>query len=216
MGVLLSGATKELQEFAELMEIPVYCTMPGKSGFDQRHPLSLGSGSAATSKEAWEWLQESDVLLGVGSSLTRTGYGQPIPDGKLMIHNTETISDLNKDFSVDVGLVGDAKLTLQNLISETKRQIGEGGKRGTTGVAQQIADIHKEWMNEWVALLSSDEVPISAYRVIGELERGLDKENSVVTHDAGAPRDTRPQFLIAMWAGVKRLTLGMVYRLCQV
>ena len=121
--------------------------MPGKSGFDQRHPLSLGSGSAATSKEAWEWLQESDVLLGVGSSLTRTGYGQPIPDGKLMIHNTETISDLNKDFSVDVGLVGDAKLTLENLISEAKRQLGEGGKRGTTGVAQQIADIHKEWMN---------------------------------------------------------------------
>ena len=71
-----------------------------------------------------------------------------------MIHNTETISDLNKDFSVDVGLVGDAKLTLQNLISEAKRQLGEGGKRGTTGVAQQIADIHKEWMNEWVALLS--------------------------------------------------------------
>ena len=197
MGVLLSGATKELQEFAELMEIPVYCTMPGKSGFDQRHPLSLGSGSAATSKEAWEWLQESDVLLGVGSSLTRTGYGQPIPDGKLMIHNTETISDLNKDFSVDVGLVGDAKLTLQNLISEAKRQLGEGGKRGTTGVAQQIADIHKEWMNEWVALLSSDEVPISAYRVIGELERGLDKENSVVTHDAGAPRDMIMPFYTA-------------------
>ena len=197
MGVLLSGATKELQEFAELMEIPVYCTMPGKSGFDQRHPLSLGSGSAATSKEAWEWLQESDVLLGVGSSLTRTGYGQPIPDGKLMIHNTETISDLNKDFSVDVGLVGDAKLTLENLISEAKRQLGEGGKRGTTGVAQQIADIHKEWMNEWVALLSSDEVPISAYRVIGELERGLDKENSVVTHDAGAPRDMIMPFYTA-------------------
>ena len=197
MGVLLSGATKELQEFAELMEIPVYCTMPGKSGFDQRHPLSLGSGSAATSKEAWEWLQESDVLLGVGSSLTRTGYGQPIPDGKLMIHNTETISDLNKDFSVDVGLVGDAKLTLENLISEAKRQLGEGGKKGTTDVAQQIADIHKEWMNEWVALLSSDEIPISAYRVIGELERGLDKENSVVTHDAGAPRDMIMPFYTA-------------------
>ena len=197
MGVLLSGATKELQEFAELMEIPVYCTMPGKSGFDQRHPLSLGSGSAATSKEAWEWLQESDVLLGVGSSLTRTGYGQPIPDGKLMIHNTETISDLNKDFAVDVGLVGDAKLTLENLTKEAKLQLGEGGKKGTTDVARQIADIHKEWMNEWVDLLSSDEVPISAYRVIGELERGLDKENSVVTHDAGAPRDMIMPFYTA-------------------
>ena len=48
MGVLLSGATEALKEFAELTEIPVYCTMPGKSSFDERHPLSVGSGSGAT------------------------------------------------------------------------------------------------------------------------------------------------------------------------
>ena len=39
-------------------------------------------------------------------------------------------------------------------------------------------------------LLNSDEKPINTYRVIGELERILDKDNSIVTHDAGAPRDT--------------------------
>ena len=89
MGVLMAGASSELTEFAELTEIPVYCTMPGKSGFDQRHPLSLGSGSGTTSDEARAWLRNSDVLFGVGSSLTRTSYGQPIPDGKVMIHNTE-------------------------------------------------------------------------------------------------------------------------------
>ena len=36
--------------------------------------------------------------------MTRTSYGQPIPNGKLIIHNAESIEDLNKDFSVDVGL----------------------------------------------------------------------------------------------------------------
>ena len=41
----LQDATEELKEFAELTRIPVYCTMPGKSSFDERHPLSLGSGS---------------------------------------------------------------------------------------------------------------------------------------------------------------------------
>ena len=40
------------------------------------------------------------------------------------------------------------------------------------------------------AILNSDETPINTYRVIGELERNLDKVNSIVTHDAGAPRDT--------------------------
>mgnify|MGYP001214209099 CR=1 FL=1 len=197
MGVLLSGATAELRELAELTEIPVYCTMPGKSSFDERHPLSLGAGSRATTLQARRWLQESDVLFAVGSSMTRTSYGQPIPDGKTIIQNVGSIEDLNKDFSVDVGLPGDAKLTLQAMIEEVKARIGENGRRGQTTVSAEIASIKGEWLAEWTPLLESDEVPINPYRVIGELERTLDKENSIVTHDAGAPRDSIMPFYTA-------------------
>jgi len=190
MGVLFAEATEELQELAELTEIPVYCTMPGKSSFDERHPLSLGAGSSATSLPARRWLQESDVLFAVGSSMTRTSYGQPIPDGKVIIHNTESIEDINKDFSADVGLPGDAKLTLQAMVEEVKSQVGAKGRQGQTQVAAEIAQLRDAWMGEWTALLNSDEIPINTYRIIGELDRNLDKENSIVTHDAGAPRDT--------------------------
>ena len=190
MGVLMSKASEELRELAELTEIPVYSTMPGKSSFDDRHPLALGAGSSATSLPARTWVQESDVLFAVGSSMTRTGYGQPIPNGKVIIHNTESIEDLNKDFSVDVGVPGDAKLTLLAMIAEVKSQIGESGRRDQTVVATEIAKLKAQWMADWKDILNSDETPINTYRVIGELERNLDKENSIVTHDAGAPRDT--------------------------
>ena len=189
MGVLMSGASPELTQLAEIAQIPVYCTMPGKSGFDQRHPLALGSGSSATSLQARTWLQESDVLLGVGTSLTRTGYGQPIPDGKVMIHNTETVADLNKDFNVDVGLVGDTKLTLEMIVEEVKVQLGGQNRKGSSELADQIAEINDKWMAEWSDALTSDETPITPYRVIGEMINVLDQENSIVTHDAGAPRD---------------------------
>ena len=189
MGVLMSGASPELTQLAEIAQIPVYCTMPGKSGFDQRHPLALGSGSSATSLQARTWLQESDVLLGVGTSLTRTGYGQPIPDGKVMIHNTETVADLNKDFNVDVGLVGDTKLTLEMMVEEVKVQLGGENRKGSSELADQIAEINDKWMAEWSDALTSDETPITPYRVIGEMINVLDQENSIVTHDAGAPRD---------------------------
>jgi len=189
MGVLMSGASPELTELAEIAQIPVYCTMPGKSGFDQRHPLALGSGSSATSLQARTWLQESDVLLGVGTSLTRTGYGQPIPDGKVMIHNTETVADLNKDFNVDVGLVGDTKLTLAMMVNEVKAQLAGEDRKGSSELADQIAEINDKWMAEWSEALNSNETPITPYRVIGEMINVLDKENSIVTHDAGAPRD---------------------------
>ena len=197
MGVLLSAATDELRELAELTEIPVYCTMPGKSSFDERHPLALGAGSGATSLPARRWIQESDVLFAVGSSMTRTGYGQPIPDGKVIIHSVGSIEDINKDYSVDVGLPGDAKLTLQAMIEEVKAQIGENGHKGQVGVSAEIAEIREQWLADWTPLLHSDEVPISMYRVIGELERTLDKENSIVTHDAGAPRDAIMPFYTA-------------------
>jgi acetolactate synthase-1/2/3 large subunit len=190
MGVLMSQASEELRELAELTEIPVYSTMPGKSSFDDRHPLALGAGSSATSLPARTWVQEADVLFAVGSSMTRTGYGQPIPNGKVIIHNTESIEDLNKDFSVDVGIPGDAKLTLLAMIEEVKSQIGESGRRDQTAVATEIAKLKAQWMADWTDILNSDETPINTYRVIGELERNLDKENSIVTHDAGAPRDT--------------------------
>ena len=197
MGVLFASATEELRELAELTEIPVYCTLPGKSSFDERHPLALGAGSSATTLPARRWLQESDVLFAVGSSMTRTSYGQPIPDGKVIIHNVESIEDINKDFSADVGLPGDAKLTLQAMIEEVKAQTGDNGRKGQTDVAVEIAGLRKQWLAEWTPLLSSDEVPINTYRVIGDLNANLDWENSIVTHDAGAPRDTIMPFYTA-------------------
>ena len=197
MGVLLAGASEDLTELAELTQIPVYCTMPGKSSFDERHPLALGSGSGCTTLPARRWLQESDVLFAVGSSMTRTGYGQPIPDGKVIVHNVESIEDINKDYSVDVGLPGDAGVTLQAMIEEVKSRLGENGRRDQSAVADEIAALKQEWLAEWAPLLNSDEVPINTYRVIGELERNLDHETSVVTHDAGAPRDTIMPFYTA-------------------
>tara|TARA_Y100001970_G_scaffold257661_2_gene336651 strand:- start:97819 stop:99453 length:1635 start_codon:yes stop_codon:yes gene_type:complete len=187
MGVLMAEASDKLTEFAELTNIPVYCTMPGKSGFDQRHPLALGSGSGTTSLEARTWLQESDVLLALGSSLTRTNYGQPIPDGKKIIHNTETIADLNKDFDIECGLVGDVKLTLEMLIEEVKSRNANWGN--FESVTSEIKSLHDKWMEEWAPVLETNEAPISPYRIVGEMIKELDHENSIVTHDAGAPRD---------------------------
>ena len=106
-----------------------------------------------------------------------------------MIHNTETVSDLNKDFPVDVGLVGDTKLTLKMMIEEVKSLLGTDGRKGSSDVAKEISDIHNAWMDNWKEVLASDEVPISPYRVVGEMMNVLDKENSIITHDAGAPRD---------------------------
>ena len=196
-GVLLAGASAALRELAELTGIPVFCTMPGKSAFDERHPLSLGAGSRATTLQAHRWLQECDLLLAVGTSLTRGPYGQPITPGKVIIHNTVNPDDINKDESVDIGLVGDAKLTLLAMIESVKRQVGDARAARSRQTAAEIAACRKPWLDEWTPLLTSDEEPLNTYRVINDINSTLDWENSIVTHDAGAPRDSIVPFYTA-------------------
>ena len=190
-GVLMAGATAELQELAELTGIPVFCTMPGKSAMDERHPLCLGAGSGLTTMAAGKW------LLALGSSLTRTFYGQPVRGRKILIQNSDNPADIGKDENVDIGLQGDAKLTLLALIDEVKAELGDKGVGERAQIKAEIAALRSTWMAEWEPLLHSDAKPLNTYRVIHEINQTLDLENSIVTHDAGAPRDSIVPFYTA-------------------
>ena len=193
-GVLFSGATASLRELAELTPAPVFCTMPGKSAFDERHPLALGAGSGATTLPAHRWLSDCDLILALGTSLTRSPYGQQIHPGKLLIHNTINSEDINKDEGADIALIGDAALTIQALTDEVKSQTGGNGTGDRNAIEAEIAAIKTEWMKGWVPVLTSDEEPLNYYRVIHEINQNLDLENSIVTHDAGGPRDSLVPF----------------------
>lgn len=189
-GVLSARATDGLRELAELTAMPVFTTMPGKSGFDERHPLAVGAGSGTTTGPAHDWLTSSDVLLALGTSLTRTPYGQAIAPGKRIIHNTVNPDDINKDEAAEIALVGDTQLTIAALIDAIEAQTGGAGFGDRAAVEAAIAERRAQWLAEWSPLLTSDEEPISYYRVIHEINQCLDLENSIVTHDAGAPRDS--------------------------
>ncbi len=188
-GVLYADATNELRSLAELAQIPVITTMEGKSAFPDDHPLALGSANRTAPKAVYKWLGESDVLFAIGSGLTRTGFGLEIPNNKVLIHSTISAEDINKDYDVDLGLVGDAKLTLDAMIDEVKAQVGDNGRETNTTLQSDIANTKAEWLKEWAPLLTSDETPVNPYRVINEINNIVDHENSIVTHDAGNPRD---------------------------
>ena len=187
-GVLFGSATAELRELAELTATPVFCTMQGKSAFNESHPLALGAGGLTATGPAAQWLREADCLLALGSSLTRTPYGQRVPGKATLIQNTNNPDEIGKDENIDIGLVGDVRLTLQALVAEARSRLGGGG-RDATVVTEQVAAAWAEWTAVWASALEDDSEPLSYYRVIAELNDILDQDSSIVTHDAGAPRD---------------------------
>ena len=189
LGVLYSEAWGELREFAELMQIPVMTTLPGKSCFPENHPLSLGCGGLSGSKVVAQFLSECDLIFAIGSSMSISYFAAPIPPGKAAIQLTIDERDLNKDYPVDIPLMGDVKLTLGEMIEEVKRRVGKDGKKGDDAVARKIKAAREGWLNEWMPLLTSDEVPVNPYRVIWDAQKALDLSSTIATHDAGNPRD---------------------------
>ena len=188
-GVHYSQAWDELREFAELLEAPVTTSLQGKSAFPENHPQSLGSGGRSLPAPVHHFLQAADVILGIGCSFTRTSYGVTMPPGKTMIQATLDPADLNNEVTVNHALIGDAKLTLDALIAEVKDRLG-GNTRGIrAGVEKEIQEVKQPWLAEWRPRLTSEEVPLSPYRVIWDLMHTVDRANTIITHDAGSPRD---------------------------
>jgi thiamine pyrophosphate-dependent acetolactate synthase large subunit-like protein len=192
-GVHWAKAWDELRALAEAWNIPVTTSIEGKSAFPENHPLSLGSGGRANPRPVRRFLADADVILGVGCSFALTGFGVQMPPGKTIIHATLDPKDVNKDVAVQHALVGDAKLTLAAL-GEAMAGMDRSGAAARRDVPDQIAALRDAWLAAWAPRLTSDAAPISPYRVIFELNRTVDKDRTIITHDAGSPRDQMTPF----------------------
>ena len=129
-GVMWSGASAELVELAERLEAPVVSGDGGKGAFPEDHSLSLGTtlgGRIWGDNPLHEYISTRDVLLVVGSSLplrSTTGVGLRLPEGLVQIDIDH--STLGRNYPVAVGLVGDARAVLRQLLDAV-------GSRRSTG-----------------------------------------------------------------------------------
>ncbi|MDE0552705.1 MAG: thiamine pyrophosphate-requiring protein [Candidatus Poribacteria bacterium] len=201
-GVHYAQAWDSLRELAELLGAPVTTSLGGKSAFPENHPLALGSGGRAIPKPVHHFLQKTDLILGIGCSFTRTGFGVRIPEGKRVIHATLDPADINKDVPVETALVGDAGLILDGLVEAIRHRTNGTSESRADAVKQEISAVKAEWLEQWQSKLTSDEVPMTPYRVIRDLLQTVDVENTIITHDAGSPRDQMSPF----WQSVAPLT----------
>jgi acetolactate synthase-1/2/3 large subunit len=188
-GVHYAEASEQLVALAELLPAPVVATNPGKSAIADSHPLALGAATRSRSKMFADFMGRADLILAIGSSLTVTNFGPSVPPGKTIIHSSNDPSDINKEYRADHAIMGDAALVIEALITELSRRKSGDHHNALAALKADVAAGKKAWLDEWSKHLSSDEVPINQYRVIRDLMRTLDRDNVIITHDSGSPRE---------------------------
>ena len=187
-GIFYAEAWDELRAFAELVQVPVMTTLAGKSAFPENHPLALGTGGLSRPATVDHALAKADFVLGIGTSFTLSAYTSVVPAGKTMAQVTIEPDDVNKCYPISYGVIGDAKAVLGQMMAEARARLGNAG-RGENGVAAEIKAVREAFMREWLPRLTSDEEPISPYRVIWDLMHTVDRTRTTVIHDSGNPRD---------------------------
>lgn len=190
-GVLNAHASKELVEFAELVNIPVMTTPNAKSAISERHPLALGTAGRARPETVDHFIERADVVLALGSSLTRSYYIRSVPSGKQVLQVSIDPNDLGKEYPVALGVVGDCRSVLRQLLARVAEAPALLARRVELGgeLKREIASHRRAFLDRWMPLMTASSTPISPYRVVWEIMQVLEREKAIVTHDAGNPRD---------------------------
>jgi thiamine pyrophosphate-dependent acetolactate synthase large subunit-like protein len=172
-GILWSGAMEELKEFVEQSGIPFYTTPQGRGVIAEDHPLSfLGARN-----QAWK---EADVVLIVGTRLNFIiGFGLPprFAEGVKIIQVDISDEEIGRNRPVDIGIVGDAKMVLRQLIAEGRDAFH--GRKELPWV-ETLRGYEKRSQEKAQALLNTDQTPIHPLRLCKEVRDFMDRDAIIV------------------------------------
>jgi acetolactate synthase-1/2/3 large subunit len=172
-GILWSDAAAALQEFVDLTGIPFYTTPQGRGVIPEDHSRCfLGARSKA--------FREADVALIVGTRLNFiVGFGLPprwAPDVKI-IQVDISREELGRNRTIDVGIVGDARVVLQQL-TEAARKVFRTPIDLPWIDALRQDNLRNE--EKAVPLLNSEAVPIHPLRLCREVRDFMDRDAIIV------------------------------------
>ncbi len=185
-GVILSGATEALQDFAEHLGVGVVTTMDGKGSIREDHPLALGvvgsNGGKAASNGA---LSESDVVLVIGSKLNSTStWGWTLLENASLIQVDVDPMQLDHNIASAVSIQADAGLALSDLKEATGSPEPQG-PGWADWVRQAREDVQAEI--DSISGVSSDGAGILHPAEVITALREVLPEDAVIIADAGTP-----------------------------
>src|SRR5690606_11610637 len=187
-GVVMSSACEQLEALAVSLRAPVCTTVSGKGSLADNHPLNAGvvgtNGGVLATREV---VSQADLVLFIGcrAGSTTTEHWK-FPDSNTpVIHIDADPMVIGTNYRTDVGLVGDALLTLTALNQAIAQRLGQRVGDAVDGYAI-VEKARAEKHRLFAELASSSAVPIRPERVVDALNRHLPAE-AIVVADPGTP-----------------------------
>ena len=191
-GVVQSGGCDALVRVAELLGAPVTTTFNGKGAIPEDHSLYAFPCGDTGSIPGNAMTRSADVILAVGcrfsdriTSSYRPGVTFNIPPTKLVQIDIDGF-EIGKNYPVEVGIVGDARSTLEVLAVELDGRLPSRDYRSTAYFAE-LVELKRQWAEHLQPLQTSDHRPMTLSRAFAELRKVLPRDAIIVT-DSSSPQ----------------------------
>lgn len=184
-GVLLSEAWDELKALAEIIGMPVATTLMGKGAFPEDHPLACGMSGIWGTRVANETMRAADVIVAVGTAFGEADCSSWRPEHTFAIPPTRLIQidiepqEIGKIYPVDVGIVGDARTVLRQLVDAVR-----GHTVRPANIDERIEDLDRRrasWRNELRTSQADNGIPIHPARLLDEIAKAAPDDAIYVT-----------------------------------
>ena len=188
-GTLLSEASNELTLFAKYMNIPVITTPSAQGVMNERDELCIGVGGSKGNYQANEVSRNCDVLLTFGCRFDDRMSSSWIPGYTFSIPPTRHIQvdidpdEIARNYPVEIGIVGDAKLVLRQMLEMARVKLGKR-REGLPEWLSEIKGWTKEWEDYVYPNITSDAVPMRPDRLVNEM-REVMPEDGILLCDVG-------------------------------
>jgi len=176
-GVRWSEPTMELRQLVETLSMPFLTSPMGRGFIPDDHPLNFGAARSTM-------MGHADVIVIVGSRLNWVfGFGRQFPPDAKLIHIDIEPEEIGANRGVEVGIIGDAKAVLQQLLAELEGKTAAVAQRAAAGPWLATLREQVEQNAKGLApLLDSDAKPIRTHRLLREV-RDIFPRETIYTVD---------------------------------
>ncbi len=187
-GILLAGASAELQEFVDHLSIPVAHSLMGKGALPDDHPFILGMTGFWGTSYINESCRTADLILALGTRFKEADSSSWYPEYTFDIPETSLIqidiepSEIGRNYPVEIGAVADLKNALSVLARVAQKKVPKGVRKDDLKkkIAQEKADFKKQN----VEMEKSDAFPMMPERILAEVREVLPRD-AIITTDVG-------------------------------